>query len=78
MHHYLPRLNIGWIVSFASPSQDRLLWFWAILQYRQTTVIYLTSNGTHMYHISIKRQIIRLSNDMNNVRMDKEILLKIS
>ena len=25
-----------------------------------------------MYHISIKRQIIRLSNVMNNIRMDKK------
>ena len=31
-----------------------------------------------MYHISIKRQIIRLSNDINNIRMDKRILLKIN
>ena len=30
-----------------------------------------------MYHISIERQIIRLSNDMNNIRMDKRILLII-
>ena len=39
---------------------------------------YFTSNGTHMYHVSIKRQIIRLSNDMNNIKMDKRILLKIN
>ena len=32
----------------------------------------------HMYHISMKRQIIRLSNDINNIRMDKRILLKIN
>ena len=31
-----------------------------------------------MYHILIKRQILRLSNDMNNIRMDKRILLKIN
>ena len=43
-----------------------------------TTVIYFTFNGTHMYHISIKRQIIRLSIDINNIRMDKRILLKIN
>ena len=42
-----------------------------------TTVIYFTSNGIHMFHISIERQILRLSNDMNNIRMDKRILLKI-
>ena len=30
-----------------------------------------------MYHISIERQIIRLSNDMNNIIMDKRILLII-
>ena len=30
-----------------------------------------------MFHISIKRQKIRLSNDINNIRMDKRILLEI-
>ena len=37
----------------------------------------LSIYGTHMFHISIKRHIIRLSNDMNNIRMDKRILLKM-
>ena len=31
-----------------------------------------------MYHISIKRQIIRLSNDINNIKVGKRILLKIN
>ena len=31
-----------------------------------------------MYHMSTKSQIIRLSNDMNNIRMNKRILLKIN
>ena len=35
-------------------------------------------SGTHMYHISIYRQIIRLSNDMNNIIMDKRIFMKIN
>ena len=30
-----------------------------------------------MYHISIERQIKRLSYDMNTIRMDKRIPLKI-
>ena len=28
-----------------------------------------TSEGTHMYHISIKRQILGLSNDINDIKM---------
>ena len=31
-----------------------------------------------MYHMLIKRQIIRLSNDINNIKMGKRILLKIN
>ena len=30
-----------------------------------------------MYHLLIKRQIIRLSNDVNNINMGKTILPKI-
>ena len=30
-----------------------------------------------MYHILMERQIIRLSNDISNVKMDKRILPKI-
>ena len=30
-----------------------------------------------MYHLLIKRQIIRLSNDVNNINMGKTILRKI-
>ena len=30
-----------------------------------------------MYHILMKRQIIRLSNDMSNIKMDKKKLLRI-
>ena len=31
-----------------------------------------------MYYILIKRQIIRLSNDISNIKMGKRMLLKIS
>ena len=31
-----------------------------------------------IYHISIKRQILRLSNDIDNIKMVKRILLKIN
>ena len=31
-----------------------------------------------MYHISIERQIIRLSNDEENIKMGKIMLLKIT
>ena len=56
--------------------KDRLLWFWAILRYwHYTTVIYFTSKCTHMCHILIKRQIIGLSNDIDNIKMGKRILL---
>ena len=54
---------------------DRQLRFGVILQY---TVILLSYDGTYMYYISIERQIIRLSNDINNIRMNKRILLKIN
>ena len=58
---------------------DRLLWFWAILWYwHYTTAIYFTSKCTHMYHMLIKRQIIGLSNDIDNIKMGKRILLKIN
>ena len=30
-----------------------------------------------MYHISMERQIIRLSNDISKIKMDKRILPKI-
>ena len=30
---------------------------------------YFTSEGTHMYHILLERQIIRLSNDIDNIVM---------
>ena len=30
-----------------------------------------------MYHILMERQIIRLSNDISNIKMDKRILPKI-
>ena len=32
----------------------------------------------HMYHISIERQIIRLSNDIDNIKMGERMLLKIN
>ena len=35
--------------------------------------MYLTSNGTHMYQISIERQVIRPANDMNNIRMEENL-----
>ena len=41
-------------------------------------IIYFTSKGTHMYHMLIKIQIIRLSNDIDNIKMGKRILLKIN
>ena len=51
--------------------------FLAILQYPQKTiVIYFTAGGTNMYHILRKGQIIRLSNDIRNIKIDKRILLK--
>ena len=42
------------------------------------TVIYFTSEGTHMYHILIKRQILRLSDDINNIKMGKRCLRKLT
>ena len=30
-----------------------------------------------MYHILMERQIVRLSNDISNIKMDKRILPKI-
>ena len=39
---------------------------------------FFTSEGTHVYHILIKRQIKRLSNDISNIKMGKRMLLKIN
>ena len=39
---------------------------------------HLISEGTHMYHILIKRQILRLSNDINNIKMEKRMPLRIN
>ena len=40
--------------------------------------IFFTSEGIHMYYILIKRQLIRLSNGICNIRMVKRMLLKIN
>ena len=40
--------------------------------------IYFTSKGTHIYHLLIKRQMISLSYDIDNIKMSKRILLKIN
>ena len=42
--------------------KDRLLRFWAILQYSHlTTIIYFTCEDTHMYHIFIERKLTKKS-----------------
>ena len=59
--------------------KDSLLRFGVILQNsHQTSVIYFNTEGTNIYYILIKRQIIRLSNDGGNIKMGKTILLKIN
>ena len=45
---------------------------------RTKLVIFFTSEGTHVYYILIKRQIIRLSNDISDIKMGKRMLLKTS
>ena len=40
--------------------------------------IYLPVVGTNMYHALINRQIIKLFNDITQIKMGKRILLKIS
>ena len=37
-----------------------------------------TSEGIYMYYILIKRQIIRLSNGISNIKIGKRMLLKIN
>ena len=49
------------------PTQTRFQWNMGL-----TVLIYI-----YIYHISIKRQIIRLPNDIDNIKMVKRILLKI-
>ena len=53
------------------PLMDRLLRYvlghFAALPLNYRTVIYFTTEVTNMYHILIKRQIIRLSNDISNI-----------
>ena len=41
-------------------------------------MIYLPAVGANIYHVLIKRQMIKLSNDITVVKMGKRILLKIS
>ena len=50
---------------FAAPALN-----YCFTSYNTRVFTVIDENGTHMYHLSIKRQVMRLSNDMNNIRMD--------
>ena len=56
--------------------KDRLLGLGPVLPL--ICYLYFTAEGTNMYHISTKRQMIRqISNALSNIQMSKGILLTI-
>ena len=42
------------------------------------SVIYFNAEGTYIYHIVIKRQMIELYSDIINIKMGKRLLLKLT